>query len=1354
MFDLFKIKLSGLHLIEASAGTGKTYSLCGLFFRLFLEAKINFREILLITFTNLATEELQNRVYHYLEKTFILIENNPEKDLAQLIALAERDEILKYILCHCKKDQDTFERLKEAFLNFQEIAIFTLDGFWSKISQDYSFELGNLSEKKLIENSQTKEIVTNNINRYYQKWFLKKNDEFATVNEILFQKEPEILSTLKEITLSHVLNDSLQIYRINPDFTLVDFKNQFAKFTLSLTPIFKSLALKFSQQKQELYHLFTVKELNKNKYRKIEIDLLKILKCFASIDLKSFLKNCLRAEILVKASPEKPNKLDRLSLGYLENALKKDNSLPEISAPIRESLEEVQQCNSLLKGYFLLLEEYSLYHLQTLLREVRVAYSLAKEQGDWYDYEDIPNLLLKHLTNTKDSTFQKKIFEKFQAVMIDEFQDTNQNQYQVIDKLFIAPLSSPTAASTSSNSSLLPFSLAQKAVFLIGDPKQSIYAFRKADVLSYLKVKQNSIFTLHTQNINWRSTPQVIAAQNTLFKVKNAFLYPDIPYHSVWHPTDSLKITTPDNTLAQKVNNSQSTIASLKLWVLTESQESKENREEKAKEESSKNFYQEQFTLFLIQSIKKKLAEQVAPEKIAILVEKTKELFFIKKKCLQYQIPCTTSHQSEILISDTTLSLFQFFSAVAQAEDIRLLKGLLVSSLFSFSLAEIKVFSATDSPEWLEMMVWWKNLKEIWLSHGLGAMIKVLFVPTKNQCTLLQKKLLAYRQTQLEDFTSSSEWLLREYFYNKDPFFLLKDLNTKIKKAQRERQIKTTAVHNVGAIQIMTIHQSKGLEFDFVYLPFAWQMSTLEQYKKGVYKVNHQQIYFKESLKNYLSKKEQNEIQEYQNQSFYYDFAESLRLFYVALTRAKKEIIVGYGDYQHLVNKRSFAYNPLYYYLHFAKKLENLAKEDIINIEQNLKQTLKNVSIDLKEEHAVEDLNHFLTLAKGAISKEEFAPFTANQINSLSSSSNNKLMNQDSLNLENLNFLKILPEELLAVPPKYQFYSFSALLEAIPQKEFAEKNDHNKVSPETRKDPESDNSKEKNSFTLPTGTDVGNCLHNILQETNFQIFSDDSFSQNSDLKIFLKKKVKKKIATELEIYQLPAEYQEVVWQLLQTIATLSLVPSDFSLVTPSSSSAKIQLANLQHRHTWRELEFYYALQKDPLSGFLETKQKSILNNDKNLNQLIWYLLDTKESSPKIVTKWQNIITKNPDNSLTSQVTTIKNWMRGFIDFIFVHENKYYFIDWKSNYLGESLVDYQRENLQLAMLKHNYILQHYIYSIALDNYLQNMPNYIYEENFGGGYYLFLRGLDVQKNDSGVYFFKPPKEKIDFLRRILF
>jgi exodeoxyribonuclease V beta subunit len=94
----------------------------------------------------------------------------------------------------------------------------------------------------------------------------------------------------------------------------------------------------------------------------------------------------------------------------------------------------------------------------------------------------------------------------------------------------------------------------------------------------------------------------------------------------------------------------------------------------------------------------------------------------------------------------------------------------------------------------------------------------------------------------------------------------------------------------------------------------------------------------------------------------------------------------------------------------------------------------------------------------------------------------------------------------------------------------------------------------------------------------------------------------------------------------------------------------------------------------------------------------------------------------------------KGLMKGFADLIFLYEDKYYLLDWKTNYLGPSLSDYSEEKMVQAMEMHHYFLQASIYSRALQLYVQLFDKRPFEEIFGGALYVFLRG-------NGVFHFFP-------------
>ena len=114
-------------------------------------------------------------------------------------------------------------------------------------------------------------------------------------------------------------------------------------------------------------------------------------------------------------------------------------------------------------------------------------------------------------------------------------------------------------------------------------------------------------------------------------------------------------------------------------------------------------------------------------------------------------------------------------------------------------------------------------------------------------------------------------------------------------------------------------------------------------------------------------------------------------------------------------------------------------------------------------------------------------------------------------------------------------------------------------------------------------------------------------------------------------------------------------------------------------------------------------------------------------------------------------------LKGAIDLVFNANNQYFILDYKSNYLGETVENYQSEALHQVMDDHRYDVQYILYTLATHRFLKHRLGeaYCYERDFGGVYYLFLRGLALDSNsktpDTGVVFIKPEFELIDALDR---
>jgi len=138
-FDLLNSPLQGTNLIEASAGTGKTYAITGLFLRLILEKALFVDQILVVTYTVAATEELRDRIRRKLREA-----------IAAFSSGQSGDQFLEDLVRKVRGRQDAVARLQVALHDFDEAPIFTIHGFCQRTLHERAFESGSLFDTELI----------------------------------------------------------------------------------------------------------------------------------------------------------------------------------------------------------------------------------------------------------------------------------------------------------------------------------------------------------------------------------------------------------------------------------------------------------------------------------------------------------------------------------------------------------------------------------------------------------------------------------------------------------------------------------------------------------------------------------------------------------------------------------------------------------------------------------------------------------------------------------------------------------------------------------------------------------------------------------------------------------------------------------------------------------------------------------------------------------------------------------------------------------------------------------------------------------------------------------------------------
>jgi exodeoxyribonuclease V beta subunit len=237
-------------------------------------------------------------------------------------------------------------------------------------------------------------------------------------------------------------------------------------------------------------------------------------------------------------------------------------------------------------------------------------------------------------------------------------------------------------------------------------------------------------------------------------------------------------------------------------------------------------------------------------------------------------------------------------------------------------------------------------------------------------------------------------------------------------------------------------------------------------------------------------------------------------------------------------------------------------------------------------------------------------------------------------------------------------------------------------------------------FAFPRGTKAGICLHEILEKLDFTSGDEP---------------LMKLVNQRLQAHDLAQTgHAEAVSQMLRNLLKLPLATG-----RPDFNLARISLAE-----RLSELEFYF-----PVQGVSPARLHDLLGKS----------------------GWSSAV---PVQLGRLAFDPIKGFLKGFIDLVFRFEDRFYVVDWKSNWLGNRVEDYSPEAIKEEMQRQHYFLQYHLYTVAAHKYLSlRVPGYDYEKHFGGVLYLFLRGLDPARPEYGVYRERPSLKVVDQLSALL-
>lgn len=1174
-FDPLTVPISGTNLIEASAGTGKTWGIAALFTRLVLLEQLPVEQILVVTFTNAATAELKNRLRRRLEEALDSLSGRPDAAddfLRDLIEKAQQQEPHERLVL----------RLKAALAQFDAAAIYTIHGFCQRLLRDYAFfcqvpfdtELSAQNEQALLTAAedfwrrrvsydaptaqlvfkyrQTPEKMLSGIRSYLNRpllHFRRPADSLPQAQKNLQRQWQIVRDSLAEIEAT--------FWRIHSNLNGSSFKS----------PTYQN---KFVGLREALSHV---------DYPPPAI--IKLLIDSNGNSVFTFANLTDKTKKNGNISDEDKLLIDRLGR-------------------LHEELSNAEEA-----------EQNALTALQLdLLQAVRETVQEQKKSSRERNFDDLLTDVYHALTESAHAeTLAALIAENWQVALIDEFQDTDPLQYEIFNRSFIAH---------------------QKPLFLVGDPKQAIYRFRGADIHAYLKAAADADHH-YTLNRNFRSHAALVDTISLLFKQKNRpFGLAGIDYAPVQaHRSESLL---------------QPALPPVQIRWLNQPNDTGHNKD-MLSPRAAEWCADEIAGILNLGALQQQQFKNrpLRPADIAVLVRTSREGRLISRALKQRKIQSVLLQRDSVYATAEAEALAALIGFWLQPQEASLLRFVLAGVLFEHTAEQLYALNH-DERQLSGYLSAAADALALWQQHGFYTAVQSF----AGRYHLEERLLAAGQERSLTNYHQLIEQLAAEDAQSLTPAALLQWLHNQIQAAKegasnQEHQLRLES--DEALVKIVTMHSAKGLQYPLVYCPFAWDNKDPQE--KG-WQVLHRNALEGDELlnKHQLSQDDQDQLADE-------SLGENLRLLYVALTRAEEQLILYAGYHQNSAD------NPLTYLLEGTP--------------DNSRADIQRVFGSVKKEEQAETLKRAWQrfadkAAPYGVQFTDEAPEPARALPRPSHHEPYRAVQRPPRHFELVRYSSFtgLSQKLSAHAPAHD-----TLLPALD----AAESDSRPVNADNAEMP----ANVHDIHHFPRGTAAGLCLHEILENFDFQ----RPAAEQTEL-----------IDSSLARYSFDTVWQPAVSRMADQVARTPLAGGSTLLQLPA--------ANLL-------AEMGFVLHVDDFSPARLQK---------------WFSDPAQQLAPECIAA-----------ARTLDFPTLKGFLNGFIDLISLDEQgRVSIIDYKSNHLGDNAADYSLQAMNEAVALHHYYLQAMIYAIAVCRYFDQHGHSLPEVNIR---YLFLRGLNDQDVGNGIW-----------------
>jgi exodeoxyribonuclease V beta subunit len=802
-FDPSNVILSDSNLIEASAGTGKTFSIALMTVRLIVEKQLPLEKILLVTFTKAAVAELELRVRAFIRKALRYARTgNFDNDPIGEIIRRNTDTPARRVAVE--------NRLAMAQIDLDRLSVMTIHSFCQKVMKEYSFESGQVFGAETLSPEVFDQLSQDAFNEYWR----------TKITVI----DPELLELLLAVKLSH---DSM--------FSMIreglKGKTPAVAETIPqdfLEPAWQSntklqLTSKIDETEQKRASIIRAIVSNKDQYLSATRSNSYAKKAYERFFLAEdwdglFL--ALRDSVISAAGYS-----GKVFGGLVDDMNQFLDSSEDFGFMCKKLINQMT-CKGFLTVHEVVEAEKARRGVITFDDMIVKLSDALRKENEVAGRADLPDSL------------RQKLRAKYDAVFIDEFQDTDKEQYFIFNHLFGE----------------------NKILFYIGDPKQSIYGFRKADIFTYFKAAA-SVGHIHRMNVNHRSNEHLIGAMNKFFLPHpdtDTFAYGDdterINYVNVESPaTNRQAVLHFDGKpfVPFRISSFPNKKDLHRGFIIIISDLLRDDRYRIVSE--GKN-------------------DPVKPSDIGILVRTNKEARAIKMLLSRNRIPAVTIDDTKLFESEEAKELYYVMVAVDDITRSNINRALL-SRIGGYDRNELL---KADEDAILQRF---RSYQEAWKSEGVYVMIRKFLAdhgiedlftkpdlpnPERTVSNILQLAELVHKVTER-----------RKYDPQEQIQWLKKGIDGETRDGDEFQQ---RIESDDNAVKIVTIHKSKGLEYKIVIAPHV-DLVTKNNFDTTSYRDPNDSGYY--VIENDLVSDDQQGWYEEQTEQ------ENRRLLYVAVTRAK-----------------------------------------------------------------------------------------------------------------------------------------------------------------------------------------------------------------------------------------------------------------------------------------------------------------------------------------------------------------------------------------------------------------------------------------------------------------------------------